>query len=220
LEQILESRLVERMRFELGAIYNVSASVDFSSSNPSTRFPLSGTAGISFTCDPRDIELLVSKVFAELRLLAEEGPSERDVKTRVEISRREHETSVKYNSWWVETLVSSYSSRRHDDDEGSTVQASMDKSEQARLKILRDLSPALLRGVFARHFSDDDDGPKRFTVVSLRPTLYTRMASFVSEIGENSGVGSAAAVALIAAVGIAGAGVAALALRTYLLRRK
>mmetsp|Transcript_2475 Transcript_2475/g.5962 ORF Transcript_2475/g.5962 Transcript_2475/m.5962 type:complete len:1024 (+) Transcript_2475:179-3250(+) len=168
--QVLESRLVERMRFELGAIYNVSAAVDFGAAHPRADMPLEGTAGISFTCHPRDVSQLVKSVFAELEALRAEGPTLQDVMTRVEISRREHETSTKYNTWWVERISSAYSSR-HASSGG--IDETLTKIEGLRQRVLESLSPEELQGAYRRHFGD----LSRYTVVTLRPSLSTQILS-------------------------------------------
>ena len=109
--QVLESRLVEKMRFELGAIYNVSAGVDFSISHAAAGQPIKGNASVSYTCEPGQVAALAALVLNELALLKAHGPAEEEVAKRAEISRRAHETDVKYNSWWLERLTTSFTVR-------------------------------------------------------------------------------------------------------------
>ena len=52
----------------------------------------------------------------ELDSLKIEGPSEAEVAKRAEISRRDYETSVKYNSWWLDRITSSFTVRCYKGD--------------------------------------------------------------------------------------------------------
>ena len=106
--QVLESRLVEKMRFDRGAIYNVSAAAEFSATHSAAGKPIVGSASVSFTCQPRDVATLAQVVVRELETLKKEGPTTTEVETRAIISRREYETSVTYNSWWVDRLTTSF----------------------------------------------------------------------------------------------------------------
>jgi hypothetical protein len=64
--QVLESRLVEKMRFELGAIYNVSAASDFAASHAASGQDILGSACVSFTCQPHHVSMLADIVVREL----------------------------------------------------------------------------------------------------------------------------------------------------------
>mmetsp|Transcript_48705 Transcript_48705/g.115766 ORF Transcript_48705/g.115766 Transcript_48705/m.115766 type:complete len:1036 (+) Transcript_48705:39-3146(+) len=167
--QLLETRLVERMRFEQGAIYNVSCQADFSSSYPSLSAPLRGTAAVSFTCRPSDIKKLTGIVLTELEQLKAVGPTPREVATRVEIARREHQTSSKLNAWWVDRIVSGYSSRLSNGDLGETIAT----LERTRVQLIDGLTPSMVQGACRQHFPD----LRRHSLVTLRPTWATRLLS-------------------------------------------
>ena len=169
--QVLESRLVEKMRFELGAIYNVSAGVDFSISHAAAGQPIKGNASVSYTCEPGQVAALAALVLNELALLKAHGPAEEEVAKRAEISRRAHETDVKYNSWWLERLTTSFTVRCYT---GSLPQ-SFQVLERSREEVLAALAPATVQGAFARFFPDLD----RHTLVTLKPNLATQAASAV-----------------------------------------
>ncbi|EKX39800.1 hypothetical protein GUITHDRAFT_143191 [Guillardia theta CCMP2712] len=167
--QLLETRLIDRLRFQRGVVYNVLASADFSSSHPSHSQPLHGLAGISWTCQPHHISTLAGVILRELEQLKAEGPTGEEVATRLEITRREFETSSKHNSWWVERMVSGYGSKSYKGNLGLCLQ----ELEDVRQEVLSSLSPELLRQVFCRRFPDLE----RRTFVSLRPSWSTMLLS-------------------------------------------
>jgi hypothetical protein len=167
--QVFETRLVDKMRFELGAIYNVSAALDFSAAHAPAGQPISGTASVSFTCQPRDVATLTRVVLRELEAMKSEGPTAQEVANRAEFVRREHETSTKYNSWWLERLTTSFTIRFY----SGNLSASFAHLETMRQEVLESLSPPVLQEVFVKHFADT----QQHTVVTLRPSLLTLAAS-------------------------------------------
>ena len=167
--QVFESRLVDKLRFELGAIYNVSAGCDFSAAHAAEGKPISGTASVSFTCQPRDVATLARVVLRELDAMKREGPTEQEVSNRAEIAKREYETSVKYNSWWLERLTTSFTIRFYKGD----LSASFKHLEAMRKQVLDSLAPAVVQSAFQKHFPDTE----HHTIVTLRPSLLTLLTS-------------------------------------------
>ncbi len=96
---ILNDHLRSTLRELLGGTYS-----------PSVRFthqiPLSGysTMSLSFGCDPARADTLIATALAEVRKLVENGPSAEDVSKEQEVQRRELETSMKQNSFWIGSL--------------------------------------------------------------------------------------------------------------------
>lgn len=170
--QVLQSRLVERLRFQHSATYTVSADADLSTSHPSKRYPLSGTIAISYACRPEHIRSLSGLVLRELAALKNEGPTQKEVETRQEISRREHETSSKYNTWWVDRIASSYCARINHGD----VDESLKHFEHLRQSVLSELSPSVLQAVFRKHFPD----LQRHTLVTLEPSLASSLTALLA----------------------------------------
>jgi len=102
LAQVLELRLRERMREDLGGTYSVGVR------GSGQQYPYEGyQIGIGFGSDPERVPELVEVVFEEIRTLREEGAAEEDlVKVREQV-RRARETSLESNTWWASELQSS-----------------------------------------------------------------------------------------------------------------
>jgi len=98
---ILNDHLRSSLRELLGGTY--SPSVRFSTFAP---VPGYTTMTIAFGCDPARADTLVSAALAEVKRLAAEGPTAEDVSKEQEVQRRELETSLKTNGWWIGSLQS------------------------------------------------------------------------------------------------------------------
>merc|ERR1719512_656800 len=97
---LLETRLCERLRFELGKTYKVSIGDSFEISPPQQSIPKTGTLSISFGCDPADARGLLNQVMAEIARLREEGFEEREVSAVAEQERRSVEKALRENGFW------------------------------------------------------------------------------------------------------------------------
>lgn len=94
--RILEIRLREVLREDLGATYGVN--VGFSSApRPKARY----TINISFGADPARLDSLAVRVFAEIHKLQRQGVTDQEVATAKETARRAWETNIKQNSYWI-----------------------------------------------------------------------------------------------------------------------
>jgi zinc protease len=60
--------------------------------------------GISFACDPEQVDTLVASAFAEIERMKTEMVDEEELNNIKEQQRREHETGVKSNRFWVGSL--------------------------------------------------------------------------------------------------------------------
>jgi zinc protease len=96
---VLRSRLRDLLREELGGTYG--ASVGYSDLSP---LPGYGTMSISYGSSPDSVEKLEQAALAEVTRLQKEGPSAEDVQKVQEIERRELQTSLKQNSYWMGSL--------------------------------------------------------------------------------------------------------------------
>jgi zinc protease len=96
---LLRSRLRDILREELGGTYG--ASVGYSDVAP---LPGYGTMTVSFGSSPEGAEKLTAATLAEVARLQKEGPSAEDVQKVQEIERRELETSLKQNPYWLGSL--------------------------------------------------------------------------------------------------------------------
>ena len=144
---ILSDHLRSSLRELLGGTYSVSARFQH-------QIPLSGysTMTIAFGCDPARADTLVAAALAEVRKLADEGPSAEDVRKEQEVQRRELETSAKQNGYWT----------------GSMQTVSLLGWDPKRIAKRREridlLTPALLHESFKKYFPLD-----HYSVVRLAP---------------------------------------------------
>jgi len=103
LSRVLQIRLREVMREDMGGVYGVSVNA-FLTREPTQRRNLT----IAFGCDPANIEALKTAALGEIRAVAKSGIGA-DYLTKVtEQMRREHEVNLKNNNWWRGRLRSAY----------------------------------------------------------------------------------------------------------------
>jgi zinc protease len=145
--EVLEIALRDVMREELGQTYTVS--VGHAQPLPQRG---AGRAVVSFTASPENVNALVDRVITEVTRLQKEGPNA-DLTTRAkEAARREHETSLKQNNYWLARLQTAHLLGR--DPEAILT----------RLERIDALTPQVLQQAFKQYFPLD-----RYTVVTLMP---------------------------------------------------
>ena len=93
---VLQTRLRELLREDLGGTYSVSASAGYEK-HPEEGYSFS----ISFGSDPTRAEELARITFEEIERLKTEGPTPEQVAAVREQERRGRETSLQQNGWWV-----------------------------------------------------------------------------------------------------------------------
>ena len=96
---VLSIRLREILREELGGTYGVSAG--FTNSPPLKGY---GAVQINFGSSPDNVEKLVNAALKEIERLKIEGPSADDLSKVKELERRDLETNVKQNSYWMGSM--------------------------------------------------------------------------------------------------------------------
>jgi zinc protease len=144
---VLRSRLRDILREELGGTYG--ASVAYSDLAPLRGY---GTTAISFGSSPDSVDKLEQAALAEVGRLQKEGPSADDVQKAREIERRELETALKQNPYWLGSLQTVH-------------MLGWDPASIARRTQRIDLiTRESLRAAFTRYFPLD-----RRTTVSLYP---------------------------------------------------
>jgi zinc protease len=62
---------------------------------------------ISFGCSPDRVEELTRTVFSEIEKLIKIGPAQEDIAKIIEILRKERETNLKENDFWLSLMESS-----------------------------------------------------------------------------------------------------------------
>jgi zinc protease len=101
--EVMQIKLREAIREEKGGTYGISVGSSMS------RFPLPEyTVSIGFGCAPERVTELVGEVQKQIDSLKAFGPDPSYTQKVRELSRRERETSVKQNRWWLGHLSSSY----------------------------------------------------------------------------------------------------------------
>jgi zinc protease len=100
LTNVLQQRLWERLREELGSIYGVSVSWDQETVPcPSYRID------VSFGADPRRLNELTEAVFAVIAELATNGPTPVELEKFKEGQRRGREIAMTTNGFWLQSLA-------------------------------------------------------------------------------------------------------------------
>ncbi len=100
---VLQTRLLEAIREELGGTYSVSASASFQRI-PNPEYSIT----IDFGSAPERADELIKRVFQEIELLRTKGPTEKQVADEKEAMLREFETSSKQNNYLLSQIVSRY----------------------------------------------------------------------------------------------------------------
>ncbi len=104
LARVLNIRLREVLREDLGATYGVRVSGSISQ-RPRQEYGVS----ISFGCAPEEVESLLEVLFAELESVRQNGVEESYLDKGKETVRRQREVDLKENSYWLRALGNYYS---------------------------------------------------------------------------------------------------------------
>jgi len=111
--RMLETRLVEVLRFKRGQVYSVSVGDDFSLAPPQLGSRRTGTLSISFECDPAEADELVDTTnneLLDLRCGRSEFTNE-NITAAQQQERREFEETVLKNDFWASTILDLYFAR-------------------------------------------------------------------------------------------------------------
>ncbi|MFO7767952.1 MAG: insulinase family protein [bacterium] len=108
---LLQIRLRERVREDLGGTYGVSVG-----GGPEWRPSEEYAVTIQFGGEPERMEELSGVVFEELVRLKEEAPTSEEVQKIKETQRRERETNLEENSYWLGQIAARY--RRGEEPSG------------------------------------------------------------------------------------------------------
>jgi zinc protease len=97
--EIVEMKLRDILREELGGTYSVG--VGFSNTQP---LPGYGTTSVQFGSAPENVDKLVAAVLTEVQRLQRDGPSADDVAKVKETQKRDIETAMRQNGYWMNSL--------------------------------------------------------------------------------------------------------------------
>jgi zinc protease len=101
--QILQMRLLEMIREQLGATYSITASASMDK-NPIQEYQLA----IQFGADPQRMDDTIKRVFDEIEKFKTEGPSEKQTADEKEALIREFETNSKQNGYLLVQIMGKY----------------------------------------------------------------------------------------------------------------
>lgn len=145
--RILQMRLREVLREELGGTYSVG--VRYSDTSPQPGY---GTTSVQFGSSPENAERLTNVVMEELDRLRREGPSDTDVQVVKETEKRGLESSLLQNGYWLNSLQAMHLLERDP------------RSILRRLERAESLSKENIHAVVRKYFP-----PDRYTIVTLMP---------------------------------------------------
>jgi zinc protease len=101
--EVLQTRLREAIREELGGTYSIAATASYH------RFPASEYAvSIGFGCDPARLDELIKRTWQEIETLKSNGPTEKQVADERAALQRDFETSSKQNGYLLGQLAAKY----------------------------------------------------------------------------------------------------------------
>jgi zinc protease len=98
--EILQNRLRETIREQLGGTYSINASANYRPT-PVPDYSIS----IGWGCDPARLDELVARVLKEVDTLKADGPTAQQVADEREALLRDFESVTKQNLWWAAQLA-------------------------------------------------------------------------------------------------------------------
>ncbi|XP_072967419.1 zinc protease PQQL-like isoform X1 [Typha angustifolia] len=165
LSKLLETKIMQVLRFKHGQIYSVNVSVFLGGNKPSRSGDVRGDISVNFSCDPDISSKLVDIALEEISYLQDQGPSNQDVLSILEIEQRAHENGLQENYYWLDRILRSYQSRAYNGD----VSVSFKIQDEGRSKVRKDLTPQAMQQALQRVLPAPCR--KQYTVVILMPQL-------------------------------------------------
>jgi len=151
---LLETRLCERLRFELGKTYKVSIGDSFEVSPPSRSVPKSGCVSISFGCEPGDAREMLKQVQAAIEHCREKGFELREVDSVRAQERLSFDKALRENGFWETTITNLYFSRSFAAS-GFDIGQAVNNWKLVYDQSLRNLSPESARETLQRALPKD-----------------------------------------------------------------
>jgi zinc protease len=103
LSEVLEIRLLERLREDEGGVYSPNASVNFRK-YPHARYAFN----IAFGCAPQNVDKLIASALDEVDKLRKNGPLQVNLDKYKAETLRSFETANKTNGFWMQYLSTQY----------------------------------------------------------------------------------------------------------------
>jgi zinc protease len=145
--QVLENRLRDILREQLGGTYSVG--VGYSNISP---LPGYGTTSVQFGSSPENVEKLQAAVMAEVERLRKEGPSAADVQAVKEAEKNQLQESLLQNGYWLNSLQAMHVLGR----DARRIPARIERAESLTQQNIHD--------ALQKYFPAN-----RYTIVSLMP---------------------------------------------------
>ncbi|KAA8485529.1 zinc protease [Arcticibacter tournemirensis] len=103
LAEVLQIKLIERLREEESGVYSPGAGASYSK-NPRNRYSVT----VAFGCAPANVDKLVNATLDEINKIKQNGAQAGDIEKYVAEERRTTETQLKQNGFWAGYLTSNY----------------------------------------------------------------------------------------------------------------
>ncbi|TKC59121.1 insulinase family protein [Pedobacter hiemivivus] len=103
IKQVLELRMLERLREKEGGVYSPGVSLNVSHT-PKTRYAF----GISFGCSPANVEMLIAAVWEEIAKIKAEGALPEDLAKFIAEKKVGLKNSLETNGFWLNYLSNQY----------------------------------------------------------------------------------------------------------------
>ncbi len=132
LKEVLQIRLIERLREDESGVYSPSVGESVSK-DPDPRYMFT----ISFGCAPQNVEKLIASVLDEVNKLKVSGPPQINVDKYKAEDQRARETDLRTNIWWFDYLVTGLQNQ-DDLHELSSYDSDLAKVSPASLKTMAD----------------------------------------------------------------------------------
>ncbi|CAI9259574.1 unnamed protein product [Lactuca saligna] len=185
LSKLLEAKIIQILRFKHGQIYSAGVSVFLGGNKPSRVGNARGDISVNFSCDPDVALALVDLALDEILRLQEEGPSDADISTVLEIEQRAHENGLQENYWWLDRILHSYQSRIYSGDVGTSFAV----QDESRIEVRKILTPVTAQQALQRTLPFPCK--KQYTVVILMPqaSRFERLKSIITDAKVQVGFG-------------------------------
>ena len=146
--EVLDIALRDILREELGETYTVSVDLQQEMFQRG-----GGHVTVEFTAAPQNLQKMTDRVLQEVQRMQKEGPSEDLTNRAKESAKREHETGMRQNGYWLSRL------------QGAKL-LGLDpvKHFLEREKRIASVTPANVREMFVKYYPMD-----RYTIVTLLP---------------------------------------------------
>ena len=145
--RVLQGRLRDILREQLGGTYSVSAG--YTSTAPEPGY---GVVSVQFGSSPENVEKLTRAVLDEVARLRRDGPTAADVSAVKEAEKNDIQTSLRQNGYWLNSLQAMHQLGRDP------------KRILQRIERADSLNVDNVRAAFSKYFPAD-----RYTIVTLMP---------------------------------------------------